>query len=75
MTKNTLPYDAGDRVMLVRQRGMLKPGALGTITKRTTIKGAVEVSPDPSGHAVFVTFDGVIGIQTVPVVEVEKVAT
>jgi len=68
-------FEAGDRVVLSRARGVLKQGAIGTITKRATIKGAVDVSPDASGYAVFVTFDGVIGIQTVPAAEIEKVAS
>lgn len=74
MQKTMTPFEAGDRVVLSRARGMLKQGATGTVTKRATIKGAVEVSPDTSGHSVFVTFDGVIGIQTVPTAEIEKVA-
>ena len=32
-------YDAGDRVALVKDRGMLKKGAVGTVTKHNTIRG------------------------------------
>jgi hypothetical protein len=45
---------------------------LGTVTKRQTIRGGVSVSPDPSGHAVFVVFDNVIGMIPTPVDELEK---
>jgi len=73
MTKNRGPsFEAGDRVALLRDRGGLKRGMLGTVTKRQTIRGGVNVSPDPSGHAVFVVFDNVIGMIPTPVEELEK---
>ncbi len=68
-------FDAGDRVALVRDRGMLKKGSVGTVTKYNTIRGDLSVSPDRSAHAVFVAFDGVIGMQTVPTADLEKVAS
>lgn len=75
MTKIEKPlFDAGDRVALVRDRGVLKKGSVGTVTKHNTIRGDLSVSPDRSAHAVFVAFDGVIGMQTVPTAEIEKVA-
>ena len=55
-------FEAGDRVALLRDHGGLKRGMLGTVTKRQTIRGGISVSPDPSGHAVFVVFDNVIGM-------------
>ena len=36
---------------------------LGTVTMRQTLRGGMNVSPDPSGHAVLVTIDNVIGIR------------
>jgi len=72
-TENKAAFEAGDRVALVKDRGMLKKGAVGTVTKHNTIRGELAVSPDRSGHAVFVAFDGVIGMQTVPAGDLEKV--
>ena len=66
------PFDAGDRVALRHDRQGLKRGHLGTVTKRMTIRAGMSVSPDPSGHMVFVVFDEVIGMQSVPVEELEK---
>ena len=68
------PIRVGDNVSF-EYEGVRRHGRVNRITKRATIKGAVDVSPDASGYAVFVTFDGVIGIQTVPAAEIEKVAS
>ena len=74
MTQKREPsFEARDRVALLRDRGGLKRGTLGTVTKRHTLRGGMSVSPDPSGHTVFVVFDNVIGMIPTPVHEVEKV--
>ena len=74
MDKAALPsFEAGERVALLRDRSGLKRGALGTVAKRQTLRGGVSVSPDPSGQAVFVVFDNVIGMIPTPVAELEKV--
>jgi len=74
MAEPTKPtFEAGDRVALLRDRGGLKRGTLGTVTKRQTLRGGVSVSPDPSGQAVFVVYDNVIGMIPTPVDELEKV--
>ncbi len=73
-TESKSGFEAGDRVALVKDRGMLKKGAVGTVTKHNTIRGELAVSPDRSGHAVFVAFDGVIGMQTVPIGDLERAA-
>jgi len=65
-------FVAGDRVALLRDRGGLKRGTLGTVTKRQTIRGGISVNPDPSGHAVFVDFDDVFGMIPTPVDHLEK---
>jgi len=65
-------FSAGDRVALVRDRGGLKSGTLGAVTTRQTIRGGISVSPDPSGLAVFVLFDNVIGMIPTPVDHLEK---
>jgi len=73
MTEQPGPsFAAGDRVALLRDRGGLKRGMLGTVTERQTIRGGVSVSPDPSGQVVFVVFDNVIGMIPTPVNELEK---
>jgi hypothetical protein len=65
-------FRAGDRVALVRDRGGLKRGTLGAVTMRQTIRGGISISPDPSGLAVFVLFDNVIGMIPTPVDHLEK---
>lgn len=70
--KHGAPFDAGNRVALVRDRGGLKRGTLGTVAKRQTIRGGISVSPDPSGNAVFVVFDNVIGMIPTPIDHHEK---
>lgn len=73
MTKTPGPsFEAGDRVALLRDRGGLKRGMIGTVTKRQTLRGGISISPDPSGQAVFVVFDNVIGMIPTPVDELEK---
>ena len=71
-TKRGPSFEAGDRVALLRDRGGLKRGTLGTVIRRQTISGAVSVSPDPSGRVVFVDFDNVIGMIPTPVDDLEK---
>ena len=74
-TKSPGPsFEAGDRVALLRDRNGLKRGMVGTVTKRQTLRGGITISPDPSGHAVFVVFDNVIGMIPTPVDELEKTA-
>ncbi len=74
MTETKRPsFEAGDRVALLRDRGGLKRGTQGTVTKRQTLRGGVSVSPDLSGQTVFVVFDNVIGMVPTPVDELEKV--
>lgn len=73
MTQTRGPsFEAGDRVALLRDRGGLKRGMIGTVTKRQTLRGGISISPDPSGQAVFVVFDNVIGMIPTPVDELEK---
>jgi hypothetical protein len=73
MTNKREPsFDALDRVALLRDRGGLKRGMVGTVTKRQTLRGDLSVSPDPSGHIVFVIFDNVIGMIPTPVDELKR---
>ena len=44
----------------------MRAGTLGTIVHYGTIKRERSIGPDPSGEAMYVTFDGVIGMLTVP---------
>ena len=69
---NSAPFAAGDRVRLLEDRAGLKKGAIGTITTYPTIKHQRSISPDPSGDAMFVIFDGVIGTLTIPTNLLEK---
>ena len=58
---------------LVEDRAGLKKGATGTITTQATMKRQRSISPDASGNAMFVVFDGVIGTLTGPTNSLEKV--
>lgn len=75
ITKRGPSFEVGDRVALLHARNGLKRGMLGTVTKRQTLRGGITVSPDPSGHAVFVVFDNVIGMIPTPVDELERAGT
>ena len=66
---------AGDRVKLLEARAGLKSGALGTIVHYGTIKRERSISPDPSGEAMYVKFDGVIGMLTVPTNLLQKISS
>ena len=68
------PLAAGDRVKLLENRVGLKAGALGTIVHYGTIKREHSISPDPSGEAMYVSFDGVIGMLTVPTNLLQKIS-
>jgi hypothetical protein len=49
--------------------------AIGTtITRHRTIKRESAISPDLSGKAMFVVFDGVIGTMTIPTKSLEKLS-
>lgn len=65
-------FEAGDRVELLRDRNGLKRGMVGTVTKRQTLRGGMNVSPDLSGTQVFVVYDSVIGMIPTPVEELQK---
>ena len=67
------PLAAGDRVKLLENRGGLKAGTLGTIVHFGTIKRERSISPDPSGEAMYVKFDGVIGTLTIPTNILQKI--
>jgi hypothetical protein len=69
------PLAAGDRVRLLEARGGLRAGVLGTIVHYGTIKGVRSISPDPSGEAMYVKFDGVIGMLTIPTNILQKISS
>ena len=64
---------AGDRVKLLADRGGLRAGTLGTIVQYGTIKRERSISPDPSGEAMYVKFNGVIGTLTIPTNILQKI--
>jgi len=66
---------AGDRVKLLADRGGLRAGALGTIVHYGTIKRERSISPDPSGEAMCVKFDDVIGTLTVPTSMLQRISS
>ena len=66
---------AGDRVKLLADRGGLRAGTLGTIVQYGTIKRERSISPDRSGEAMYVSFDGVIGMLTVPTKILQKISS
>jgi hypothetical protein len=65
-------FAAGDRVELLCDRNGLKRGMVGTVTRRQTLRGGRNVSPDRSGTQVFVVYDSVIGMIPTPVRELQK---
>jgi hypothetical protein len=68
------PLAAGDRVRLLEDHSGLRKGMVGTITCHRTIKRESAISPDLSGKAMFVVFDGVIGRMTIPTKSLEKLS-
>ena len=71
---NDARFAAGDRVRLLENRGGMKKGAVGTITAHSTIKRERHISPDASGEAMYVVFDGVVGLLTIPTKLLEKLS-
>jgi len=67
-------FAAGDRVRLLEDHAGMKNGATGTITAQRTMKEQRSISPDASGGAMFVVFDGVIGTLTIPTNMLEKLS-
>ena len=67
-------FASGDRVHLLEDHAGLKKGAIGTITTQRTMKEQRSISPDASGDAMFVVFDGVIGTLTIPTNMLEKLS-